>query len=95
MTYLDEVVLLVAKREDEEDPYVIGCMPRTTWEVYAIEEWDEWKRETAKRFFDADWTAYDYTEAVITLQPEHLKALFDVRDLGTFDVRPQTGSEVA
>jgi hypothetical protein len=74
--YLDKTRLLVAKREDEDAPYIIGAMPQTTWEVFDPEEYDEWKRKTAERFFDADWTAYDYIEVVMVFPNKSLADLF-------------------
>jgi len=79
--YLDKTRLLVAKREDEKWPMVIGAMPQSTWEIIPPEDWDEWKRKTAEKFFDADWTAYDFIEVVITIPSEQLAALFDAREI--------------
>lgn len=81
MSYYEQTRLLVAKREDEEMPYVIAAMPQSTWEVYDPAEYDDWKRNQAKRFFDADWTAYDYVEVIITIPEQQLKDLFEARDI--------------
>lgn len=76
--YDDKVRLLVAKREDEDIPYVIAAFPMSTWEIIPPEDWDSWKRERAEAFFDADWTAYDYVEAVVTIPWRDLAQLFAV-----------------
>ena len=79
--YYDKTRLIVAKREDEEVPMVIAAMPQTTWEVIPVDEWDEWKRKRAEAFFDADWTAYDYIEVVVTIPWQQLAELFNAREV--------------
>ena len=86
MSYLDKTRLLVAKREDEDSPMVIGAMPQSTWEIIPPEDWDAWKRKTAEQFFDADWTAYDYIEVVITIPVGQLAAMFDAREIAPMSV---------
>jgi hypothetical protein len=79
--YFDRTRILIAKRQDEEHPMVIACMPESTWEIISIEEWDEWKRNQAQEFFSSDWTSYDYVEAVITIPNETLADLFSSREI--------------
>lgn len=76
MSYLDQTRILVAKREDEPYPTIIGAMSMTTWEIVPQEHFDAWKIRMAKDYFDDDWTAYDYVEAVIEIPWQTLKALF-------------------
>jgi hypothetical protein len=95
MTYLDKTRLLVAKREDEDYPYIIAAMPQSTWEVFDVEEWDKWKRDQAKRFFDADWTAYDYIEVVMTFPNSALAGLFAASEIRpvALEVAPSEGTQ--
>jgi hypothetical protein len=48
--YMEKTMLLVAKREDEDYPMVIGAMPRSTWEVFDIEEWDRVEARSGEAF---------------------------------------------
>lgn len=79
--YLDKTYLLVAKREDEHYPMVIGAMPFSTWEIIAPDEWDAWKRKRGKEAFSDDWTAYDYVEVIVTIPNAQLAALFAAREI--------------
>lgn len=76
MSYLDQTKILVAKREDEEYPFIIAAMSMTTWEVVPQEDFDAWKIRMAKDYFEDDWTAYDYVEAIIEVPIATLQALF-------------------
>lgn len=90
----DKTRLLVAKREDEDLPMVIAAMPESTWEIIPVEDWDRWKREAGERAFDADWTAYDYIEVVMSFPVERLAEMFRAREIEPVSVTPaDDGSE--
>lgn len=74
--YLDKTYLLVAKREDEHYPLVIGAMPASTRGIIFPEEWDAWKRKRGEEMFNDDWTAYDYIEVIVTIPNAQLAELF-------------------
>lgn len=94
MSYLDQTRLLVAKREDEDSPMIVGAYPQSTWEVVPDEDFDRWKRETAESFFGPDWTAYDYLEVVMTFPASKLCAMFEAREIVPASMtRPTSDSE--
>lgn len=80
-SYNDKTRLLVAKREDETTPMIIGAFPMSTWEIIPPEEYDELKRTQAEQFFNDDWTLYDYIEVVVTIPCEQLEAMFEAREV--------------
>lgn len=86
--YFDQTRLLVAKREDEESPMVIGAYPQTTWEIVPEEDFDSWKRDTAEAFFGPDWTAYDFIEVIVTIPQQQLAAMFKAREVTPTEVKP-------
>lgn len=79
--FYDKTRLLVAKREDERYPMIIGAMPESTWEVIPPEDWDQWRRKRGEEHFSDDWTAYDYIEVIVTIPNAQLAAMFDARQI--------------
>ena len=79
--YMDKIRLVVAKRQDETYPMIIGGIAESTWEVIPEEDWNKWKQEMAEKYFDADWTAYDYIDVIMSFPTEQLAPLFEARNI--------------
>jgi hypothetical protein len=79
--YMDKTRLVVAKRQDEEFPMIIGAIAESTWEIISEEDWNKWKQEMAEKYFDADWTAYDYIDVIMSYPNDKLTALFEARNI--------------
>lgn len=77
----DKTRLVVAKRTDEDYPFVIGGLAESSAEIIGQDEWDEMKREWAERWLGPDAGAYEFVEIVVTIPVADLGALFAAREI--------------
>lgn len=77
----DKTRLVVAKREDEDYPFVIGGVAESSSEIIGQDDWDEMKREWAEKWLGPDVGAYEFVEIVVTIKSAHLAELFAAREI--------------
>lgn len=55
---------------------IVFGFPETTWEIMPPEEWDALKRKLCAEWLGPDWTAYEFTEAILEVPQRTLDGLF-------------------